>query len=132
MTFDFLVIEKTFNNKKDVTFEFMVKSQFLFNFIWYFSKKLQKSASHFSRIFPNISQSTRQKSTKISLISILRLFHRLASKKKKKIDFLEIEKTFENKKGAIFEFMVKSQFLFNSIGYFLKQWQKSTSRFSRI
>ena len=39
-------------------------------------------------------------------------------KKKKIPDFLEIEKTFENKKGVIFEFMVKSQFLFNSIGYF--------------
>ena len=39
-------------------------------------------------------------------------------------DFLEIEKTFENKKGVIFEFMVKSQFLFNSIGYFLKKMTK--------
>ena len=36
-------------------------------------------------------------------------------------DFLEIEKTFKNKKGVIFEFMFKSQFLLNSVGYFLKK-----------
>ena len=36
-------------------------------------------------------------------------------------DFLEIEKTFENKKGVIFEFMSKSQFLLNYVGYFLKK-----------
>ena len=35
--------------------------------------------------------------------------------------FLEIEKTFENKKGVIFEFMSKSQFLLNYVGYFLKK-----------
>ena len=36
-------------------------------------------------------------------------------------DFLEIEKTFENKKGVIFEFMSKSQFLLNYVGYFFKK-----------
>ena len=39
-------------------------------------------------------------------------------------DFLEIEKTFENKKGVIFEFMSKSQFLLNYVGYFLKKMTK--------
>ena len=82
---DFLEIEKTFESKKDVTFELMVKSQFLLNYVGYFLKKWQKSASHFSRIFLNISQSTGYKSTKISLISILRLFYRLASSSVEKI-----------------------------------------------
>ena len=36
-------------------------------------------------------------------------------------DFLEIEKTFENKKDVLFEFMSKSQFLLNYVGYFLKK-----------
>ena len=31
-------------------------------------------------------------------------------KKKNFLDFLEIEKTYENKKGVVFEFMSKSQF----------------------
>ena len=35
--------------------------------------------------------------------------------------FLKIEKTFVNKKGANFEFMAKSQFLLNYIGYFSKK-----------
>ena len=38
--------------------------------------------------------------------------------KKKFLDFLEIDKTFENNKGVIFRFMFKSQFLFNYVGYF--------------
>ena len=76
--FDYVEIEKTFENKEGVIFELMVKSQFLLNSMGYFSTKLQKSASHFSRIFFNISQSNEQKSAKISLVSILRVFYLLA------------------------------------------------------
>ena len=83
--FDFLEIEKTFENKKGVIFKFMSKSQFLLNYVGYFFKKLQKSASHFSRIFLNISQSTGQKTVKISQVSILRLFYRLALSSVEKI-----------------------------------------------
>ena len=83
--FDFLEIEKTFVNKKGVILEFVSKSQFLLNYVGYFLKKLQKSASHFSRIFLNISQSTEQKTLKISQVSILRLFYRLALSSVEKI-----------------------------------------------
>ena len=40
------------------------------------------------------------------------------------LDFLEIEKTFENKKGVIFEFMSKSQFLLNYVGYLVQKSAK--------
>ena len=83
--FDFLEIENTFENKKGVIFEFMFNSQFLLISIGYFFLKLQKSASHFSRIFLNISQSTRQKSAKIILVSILMLFYRFALSSGEKI-----------------------------------------------
>ena len=82
---DFLEIEKTFENKIGVIFEFMSKSQFWLNYVGYFLKKWQKSASHFSRIFLNISQSTGQKTVKISQVSILRLFYRLALSSVEKI-----------------------------------------------
>ena len=65
---DFLEIEKTFENKKGVIFKFMSKSQFLLDYVGYFLNKLQKSASHFSRIFLNISQNTGQKTVKISQV----------------------------------------------------------------
>ena len=66
-------------NKKNkgVNFELMAESQFLLNYIGYL-KKIAKSASHFSRIFFNNSQSTGQNSVKISVVSIFKLFHRLA------------------------------------------------------
>ena len=40
------------------------------------------------------------------------------------LDILEIQKTFENKKGVFFEFMPKPQFLLNYVGYFLKKITK--------
>ena len=49
--------------------------------------------------------------------------------KKKNRDFLEIEKFFENKKGANYELMVKSQFLLNYVGYFKKKMTKIRERF---
>ena len=82
---DFLKTEKTFVNKKDLIFELMAKSYFLFILLDTLKKKLQKSASHFSRIFFNISQSTGHKFAKISLVSILRLFYRLALSSVEKI-----------------------------------------------
>ena len=45
-------------------------------------------------------------------------------KKKIFLDFLEKEKTFENKKGVIFKFLSKSQFLLNYVRYFLKKMTK--------
>ena len=62
---DFLEIEKTFVNKKGATFQFMAKSQFSLNYIGYFSKKLQKSASHFrgfSSILPKVQDRNPRKS----------------------------------------------------------------------
>ena len=44
-----------------------------------------------------------------------------ASKKRKNLDFLEIEKIFEKKKGVNYEIMAKSQFLLNSDVYFSKK-----------
>ena len=55
----------------------------------------------------------------LNIFKILKFFDLPKGVKKKFFfDFLEIEKIFEYKKGVIFEFMVKSQFSFNSIGYF--------------
>ena len=67
---DFIEIENCFVNKKVDNRRFMAKSQFLLNPMEYFSKIWQKSTSHFSQIFFNISQSTGQKSVKISVVSI--------------------------------------------------------------
>jgi len=44
-------------------------------------------------------------------------------------DFLEVGNIFVNKKGANYELMAKSQFSFNSNGYFFKKLQKSASHF---
>jgi len=44
-----------------------------------------------------------------------------ASKKRKNLDFLEIEIFFKIKKGANYELMAKSQFLLNSDVYFSKK-----------
>ena len=48
----------------------------------------------------------------LKILKILKFFKNHKRKKKNFFfDFLEIEKTFENKKGVIFEFMSKSQFI---------------------
>ena len=76
------------------------------NYIWYFSKKWQKSASQFLGIFFHISQRTGQKSVKISVVSILGLFYRLAlslvkkNMKIKKNIFLAIRRWFDSQKSS--------------------------------
>ena len=55
----------------------------------------------------------------LKILQILKFFDFPKGVKKNFVfDFLEIEKTFENKKDVIFEFMSKSQFLLNYVGYF--------------
>ena len=53
----------------------MAKSLFFYNSNQYIYKQRQKCVRYFSRFFFHISQSTGQK---ISVVSILKLFHRLA------------------------------------------------------
>ena len=48
---DFLQIGNIFVNKKGANYELMAKFKFLLNSNGYFSKKWQKSASNFSRVF---------------------------------------------------------------------------------
>ena len=64
------------NNKVDSCGK-MAKSQFLFNFERCFKKMTKIREPYFANFF-NISQSTGQESLKISVVSIFKLFHRLA------------------------------------------------------
>ena len=57
----------------------------------------------------------------LKILKILKFFDFPGGQKKNFLDFFEIEKTFENKKGVIFELMPKSQFLLNYVGYFFKK-----------
>ena len=58
----------------------------------------------------------------IENLTILQIFGFFEGPRKKKIlDFIEIQNCFVNKKVANRRFMAKSQFLLNSMGYFSKK-----------